>query len=105
MRKILDHIAANLDGKLTVSVLADLYGRTGDSFTIAFIKETGLPPSVYVRQRRLERAKALLTSTEDTMTDIATAVGMCDSGHFSRMFTQAVGVAPSVWRAEHAQCA
>jgi AraC family transcriptional regulator len=62
----------------------------------------GLPPMVYVAARRVERAKAMMTSTTERLTEIALACGFADQSHLNRSFRRMVGVSPGVWRRSHA---
>lgn len=48
--------------------------------------------------RRIERAKELLRRTDDSVTDIAMAVGFSSVGTFSTRFAELVGEPPSAYR-------
>jgi AraC-like DNA-binding protein len=47
---------------------------------------------------RLEYAEFLLRKTEQSVTEIATSTGFCDSSHFVRAFKARRGTTPSVFR-------
>lgn len=59
---------------------------------------TGQSPSQFIRHIRLQKALELLYATDLTISDIAYGVGFSDPKYFSRVFAQAFGTAPSVWR-------
>ncbi len=62
-------------------------------------KAFGMGISDYVRLRRLQEAKTLLTTTAHSVTRISRAVGFSDSNYFTRIFRQAEGCSPSEYRA------
>lgn len=67
-------------------------------FSHLFKEYTGTTPKNYVEQRRIEAAKELLTSTSQSVSDIAFSVGYRDSYYFSRVFKKHVGMSPSAFR-------
>jgi AraC-like DNA-binding protein len=52
----------------------------------------------YVRRRRLQLARELLTTTSLSIGEVAERSGYDDQFHFSRAFKQAHGVNPSAYR-------
>jgi transcriptional regulator GlxA family with amidase domain len=58
----------------------------------------GSPPMVYVSMRRVDRAKLMITSTGQTLTEIALACGFADQSHLNRCFSRLIGVSPGKWR-------
>jgi AraC family transcriptional regulator len=52
----------------------------------------------YVAARRVERAKLMMTSTQERLAVIALACGFADQPHFNRHFRGAVGMSPGLWR-------
>jgi AraC family transcriptional regulator len=71
-------------------------------FSRAFKRSLGLSPTAYVAIRRVERAKALMSSTREHLSEIALACGFTDQSHFTRWFRRIVGVSPGQWRRNHA---
>lgn len=61
-------------------------------------EETGLTPSVYIRQRRLERASSLLAETELSISEISSRVGFTTQNYFSTCFALYYGYPPSRFR-------
>ncbi|MEM9132913.1 MAG: AraC family transcriptional regulator [Actinomycetota bacterium] len=59
---------------------------------------TGESPDRYQRRLRLERGAALLLSTDDTVLDIAVAVGFDSHEVFTRAFHRHYGVSPTGYR-------
>lgn len=59
---------------------------------------TGRTPAAYLREYRLARARQLLLSSDDNVTDIAHACGFSSSQYFSRTFRDEHGAPPEKWR-------
>jgi AraC family transcriptional regulator len=97
-RRAVTHIEANLESKLEVRSLAELVSFSKSHFSRAFKRSLGLPPMAYVMLRRIERAKALMTSTTRQLTEIALICGFADQSHLNRSFRRHVGVSPGRWR-------
>jgi signal transduction histidine kinase/DNA-binding LacI/PurR family transcriptional regulator/AraC-like DNA-binding protein len=66
--------------------------------TRCFHHETGLTPTAYLARYRIDRAKALLACTDDSITEIALATGFSSSSHFSRVFRAEAGLTPMAYR-------
>lgn len=66
-------------------------------FARVFRRATGLPPNAWLKQRRLEQARALL-KTGCTAVAVAMQLGFADQSHLSRQFKQVYGVSPGEYR-------
>jgi AraC-like DNA-binding protein len=55
-------------------------------------------PHQYLIQKRIEKAKDLLSSSELTVTEVCFAVGFQSLGSFSALFHRSVGHPPKVYR-------
>ncbi|MDO6965907.1 helix-turn-helix domain-containing protein [Rhizobium alvei] len=91
----------NLDQPdLTVEQIAIRMGCSQSYLFRAFQTE-GLSPAQYIWDRRLERARAVLTSPvarHRSVTDIAFAAGFTSGAHFSRAFRSRFGMTPRDFR-------
>ncbi len=67
-------------------------------FCRVFKVEVGLSFCQYVMHLRVERAKELLRESQESVTNIAFAVGFLDLSHFYRAFRRSTGHSPCVWR-------
>jgi AraC-like DNA-binding protein len=63
-------------------------------------REARCSPKQFVMNVKLSEAKRLLSSSEQSVTRIAAAVGYDDAAYFSRLFTRHVGSPPSSFRAQ-----
>ncbi|MNE23662.1 Arabinose operon regulatory protein [compost metagenome] len=66
-------------------------------FARVFRQATGLPPHAWLKQRRLEQARALLKDG-CAPSSVAMQLGFADQSHLNRQFKQAYGVAPGEYR-------
>jgi AraC-like DNA-binding protein len=84
---------------LDVAALATAAGLSQAHFSRAFRKAFGESPHAYLLTRRLERAAALLRSTDNTVADICIAVGLTSIGSFTTSFRRMFGTTPTAYRA------
>lgn len=95
---VLRFIHTHLDKKLTVEQLAGLQGLNCDYFSRQFQKVLGVRPLDYIINKRLERAKLLITTSSLSLQEIADRVGVFDIYYFSKLFKSRFGIAPSQYR-------
>ena len=92
--RVVEYINANIASPLTLEQLADFAHFDKSYLTVRFKEIWGLSPMRYVAHVRIELAKALLVSSDVSITDIARATGFSSIHYFSRHFKSRVGVAP-----------
>jgi AraC-like DNA-binding protein len=97
-RRALEHIESQLDVRVRVTELARLVQLSTAHFSRTFKTSLGMPPGAYMALRRVERAKILITSTADSLAQIALACGYADQAHLTKSFRRHFGVSPSAWR-------
>jgi AraC-like DNA-binding protein len=84
---------------LGVDDLARSAGLSRAHFSREFRRAFGDSPHAYLLTRRLERAAALLRTTDRSVADICFSVGLQSVGSFTTSFTRTYGVSPTVYRA------
>jgi len=84
---------------LGVDDLARAAGLSRAHFSREFRRAFGEPPHAYLLTRRLERAAALLRTTDRSVAEICLAVGLQSVGSFTTSFTRAFGRSPTAYRA------
>jgi AraC-like DNA-binding protein len=94
-----DVVDARYAEPLTVDELARAAGLSRAYFIRAFRRAFGEPPHAYLLTRRLERAAALLRSTDRSIADICFTVGLRSLGSFTTSFTRTYGLSPAAYRA------
>lgn len=98
VRRTLAHIETNLASKMETRGLADVVSFSKSHFSRAFKRSLGVPPMTYVLTRRVARAKLMMATTREQLTDIALACGFADQSHLNRSFRRMVGISPGLWR-------
>ena len=94
-----DYIGLHLEEPLDLPTLARQAGYTEYYLSSKFKRETGLPPSEYIRRKRLERAAHLLRTTQEDIQKISAQLQFSSQSHFSECFRKRYGVTPSAYRA------
>ena len=86
---------------LGVDDLAAAAGLSRAHFSREFRRAFGEPPHAYLLTRRLERAAALLRTTDRSVAEVCLAVGLQGIGSFTTSFKRAYGVTPTAYRAKY----
>lgn len=98
VQKCVDYIEMHLDQKIRAADLAALVGYTEYYLTHKFKEETGLSVTDYVKFAKIERAKVLLKSTDQSVQDIAASLSFSTRNYFSRIFQEVTGQTPMEYR-------
>jgi AraC-like DNA-binding protein len=98
LKRISIFIDQNIDQPLSLDCLSRAVGLSRMHFAALFRRATGLRPHDYVMQRRMERAKQLLSESSMPIVEIAFCVGFQSQSHFTTVFKRAVGTTPNGWR-------
>jgi AraC family transcriptional regulator len=98
LRSALDYIQDNLDQSLSLDELARQVGISQYYFCSLFKQSVGVSPWQYVIERRIERAKELLRTSEMSLSEIALLCGFANQNHLNRHFRKLVGVTPKAYR-------
>jgi AraC-like DNA-binding protein len=88
-----------------VQDMARAAGLSRAHFSREFRRAFGESPHAYLLTRRLERATALLRSTDRSVADICFSVGLRSVGSFTTSFTRTYGVSPTAYRAAYPRAA
>ncbi len=88
----------NFMSPVSISDLAYLSGRSLSSFKRDFQAIYNIPPSLWIREHRLKKAKELLSNTEMSVTDVCYAIGFENISHFSKVYKSYYGHSPSSQR-------
>ncbi len=87
--------------QIDVAAMAAAAGLSKAHFSREFRKVFGETPHQYLLSRRLERAAALLRSTDHTVAEICLEVGLQSIGSFTTSFARSFGTSPTTYRASH----
>lgn len=99
---LVDRALAFMDARFTESLsvedIAAQVGLSASHFTKYFRQQTGYSPHEYMVLRRIDHAKELLLSTDQTISQIAYASGYNSEENFIRSFKKKVGTSPTLFR-------
>jgi AraC family transcriptional regulator len=98
VRRVTEHVLENLQKPIRVGGMASVARLSTSYFSRAFKLSFKMSPHAYVIAARLARARKLMLTSEEQMSQIAVACGFADQAHFSRTFRGQVGCAPGLWR-------
>ena len=99
MRRVIDHIDANLDGDLDVGTLCAVAAFSPHHFHRQFTASFGVPVGRYVQLARMRRASAQLAFRQGSVTEVALDAGYAAPDGFARAFRERFGQPPSAFRA------
>jgi len=98
VRDALDIIERRYAENIGPAEIARELGRHPAYLTNLVREATGKSLGTWLIERRLGAARVLLSKTDDSVGDIAAAVGYVDGSHFARYFTRRYGAPPARWR-------
>lgn len=98
LRAIERHVAANLDGDLSLATLARQARMSPSCFSRWFREQAGLTPHAYVLAARIDRAKMLLARSDRPILEIALAVGFSSQPCLDVAFRRRTGMTPTTYR-------
>ena len=93
-----DWLAANYDRRVTLVDAADEAGFSPFHYQRLFARAFGETPHEFLTRIRLERAKKILRTSIDPVTEICFDLGYESLGSFSTLFRREVGLPPSQFR-------
>jgi AraC family transcriptional regulator len=99
LRRVLEFINQHLEHAICVEDLARVASLSPFHFSRAFKRTTGFSPHRFVSERRLERAKTLLSEDRYSIMEVAMAVNFSSQASFTKAFTSRVGMPPGAYRA------
>jgi AraC-like DNA-binding protein len=96
-----DLVDARYREPLDVRALAGAARLSPAHFSREFKRAFGESPHQYLLHRRLERAAALLRTTDRSIADVCFTVGLRSVGSFTTSFGRRFGMTPTEYRAAH----
>ena len=101
VRQAKQYIEEHFGEKIVLEDIAAVVELNPVYFSVLFKKETEMNFSAYLLNVRMEKAKEMLCTTNETIAAIGESVGYRDSRYFSQTFTKTVGVKPALYRKLH----
>lgn len=94
----LNIINYNFCEKITIDYVATRLSLEPAYFSRKFAEYIGISPKKYILNRRMERAKELLSCSDASIFEIANSVGYEDQFYFCRIFKKMTSLSPSEYR-------
>ncbi len=98
LKQLKDYIEEHLVEDLAIATLAALIPMSQFHFARAFKAAIGEPPHRYIMQRRIDRAKMLLSVTRLSVAEVSYQTGFANQSHFTAQFRKAIGMTPKQFR-------
>jgi YesN/AraC family two-component response regulator len=98
VRKAIAYLHEHYSEPISRNQLANYVSVSENYLTHCFHQEMGISPMTYLNRYRIKRARALLETGDQIITEVALTVGFSDSTYFSRVFQREVGVSPGAYR-------
>ncbi len=98
VHRVITHMLQHVNRRLRVPTLSAVAGVSPSYLFSLFKSVTGRAPVEFFICLRMQRARALLISSNLTIKEIAAALGYDDPLYFSRRFKGVIGVAPRKYR-------
>ena len=98
IRSAVHFLHQNYTKPADIAALARISNLSPSRFHAVFKSNIGVSPHQYLLHLRIERAKEMLVSDKNSVTDVANAVGFEDAFYFSRLFKKHTGMTPLAFR-------
>ena len=98
IRAVHDHLTEDLSSRVTIDALARRFLMNPSTMKALFKSVYGDSLASHIREHRMERAAELLRETDESIGEIAAAVGYESQSRFSAEFRKAHGVLPTEYR-------
>jgi AraC-like DNA-binding protein len=98
LRPILDYVERHLSEKINMEMISQLAGMSYFYFSKFFKKSMGTSFTNYVNRKRIFKAEQLLITSEQSVIEIASAVGIENMAHFYEMFKRFNGCTPKQYK-------
>lgn len=96
--KLIEERIRNDGSQSTLTELASLCGISRRHLIRSFRQQTGQTIGAFVQQITIERARRLLTESDESITVVAAKLGFSSSAAFATAFRRSCGVSPSQFR-------
>lgn len=97
-RRATEFLAAHLEGNIALQEVAAACDLSLSHFTRAFKKTFRKPPYKWLTERRVDKARDLMTNSRLPLADIAIQCGFPDQSALNHFFKRIYGVTPGIWR-------
>lgn len=96
--RVLKYIDDAITGPLNLNEIAQVAGMPVLRFLRSFSSAVGSTPHAYITERRMQRARALLSATDNPIADIAANCGFAHQSHLGVVLKDRLGLSPRQYR-------
>jgi len=100
IKKIHEFLTENLSNRVTIDDLSRKFAMNPTTLKSVFKDVYGESVAAHIKIHRMERAAELLSTTEDSVAEIARSVGYESQSKFSAVFSELYGMPPRDYRAK-----
>lgn len=101
IQEIKYYISKNYSQNINMEKLAEQFCISHSTLTKKFKAELGLSPKDYLLQKRMENAQSLLSTTDMTISQIASMCGFTSAAYFIYYFKKMYLLPPKKWKEEN----
>ena len=98
VRRSIEYINTNIADAIRLRDIAAAVGMSMFHLSRTFRASTGMTLHRYLTRARVERVKALLLDSDQSLALIADATGFSDQSHMSKTFKRFTGTTPRLFR-------
>jgi len=98
IRKAIEFMRRQYLDPIGLAEVAAALGVSGPYLSRTFHREAQVTLTEYLQKIRIEHARELLSTTDDSIIDISLSCGFQSSKHFHRTFRKHTGVTPKAFR-------
>lgn len=98
IQDLIDWIDNHLDSRLDIDTVARRAGYSKWHLQRIFKEHTGQPLGEYIRAKKLQKSIERLAHSNESILNVAIALGFDSQQSFNRSFKRQYGQAPGVWR-------
>lgn len=95
------YIESHVEEPVTIAILAEKAGYSDYYLSRKFREEVGMGIDDYIKNKKIERAKALLALTHIPIYEISKTLSFGTRNYFSEVFRKATGLSPLEYRKEN----
>ena len=96
-----EYIELHVEEKLSISEIAEKIGYSTYYLTRKFKDEVGYSIVDYIKKSKIERAKLMLSQTQQSIPSISNALNFCTRSYFDEVFHQITNLSPAEYRKKY----
>jgi AraC family transcriptional regulator len=98
LKRVDDFLNENISNNISLEQMSDIVGMSVYALIRRFQATLGCSPHAYVMNKRLEKAKQILSGTNTPLKIVAAHCGYSDQSHMTRIFRKELNITPGIYR-------